>query len=199
MGRTALIDGELWEYIPDYESVYGISSHGRVFSYPRTESVASSRTGGHHRYRAGKFLTPKVGNAGYSQIGLYLNGKCKRHLVHRLVAKAFIVNPDNLKEVNHIDGDKLNNHYSNLEWSTRKLNSLHSTQILKKNRGENNSFSLLTEQQVLEIKDLLLSGHSQKDIAAQFNVTNHAIYRIHRGFNWQWLTGFDRKEAVCLV
>jgi transposase len=56
-----------------------------------------------------------------------------------------------------------------------------------------------TEDQVLQVKELLLKGSSQTSVAKDFNVTNHTIYRIQHGYNWSWLTGFERKEAVCHV
>jgi hypothetical protein len=199
VSRCALLDAEKWLSVIGYEGLYLVSNFGRVYSEPRTEYVKSKRTGGHYRYRNAKYVKFTASNMGYFQVGLCKDGLTKRKTVHRLVAEAFIPNPDNLPEVNHIDGDKKNNHYTNLEWSTRTKNALHSTQTLLKGRGELNGTSKLTEKDVLEIAELLTSGSSQSEIAKMFNVTNHAIYRIHRGFNWSWLTGFDRKGVVCHV
>lgn len=145
------------------------------------------------------YIIPRMGNTGYLQVGLYLDSKVKRHSVHRLVALAFIDNPNLLKEVNHKDGDRINNCASNLEWVSRSDNALHSTRVLCKNRGEENTLSKLSEIQVLEIKNFLEAGESQIEIAKRYNVTNHTISRIRRGYNWSWLTGYEKKgkETSC--
>lgn len=64
------------------------------------------------------------------------------------------------------------------------------------NRGELVGTSKLTNEEVLKIKELLLSGTQQKQIAKMFSITNHAINRISRGKNWSWLTGFGGKEDL---
>ena len=69
---------------------------------------------------------------GYLKIGLCKNGKVKYYLVHRLVAQAFIPNPQNKSEVNHIDEDKENNYVENLEWCTHIENMRHGTAMLRK-------------------------------------------------------------------
>lgn len=64
-------------------------------------------------------------NVGYKQCNLYKDGKKKYVRVHRLVAELFVPNPNNLPQVNHIDGNKLNNHYTNLEWVNNSQNTKH--------------------------------------------------------------------------
>lgn len=188
----SLIDAELWVPVLGYEGLYEVSSFGRIRSLKRFEFVGSKRTGGHFRSRKEKILKVKTNKLGYSQVGLYKDGFCKRVLVHRVVLRSFTKMPQNL-EVNHLDGDKGNNKLSNLECSTRVLNSLHSTRILGQNRGSDNARSKLTESDVLKIKTLLESGSSQTEIAKKFNVSNHAIFRIQHGYNWSHITGYERK------
>ncbi len=72
-----------------------------------------------------RFLYLGIGTTGYYGVSLY-NRKLKTLRVHRLVAEHFILNPENKKEVNHKDGNKLNNHFTNLEWATAKENIAHS-------------------------------------------------------------------------
>lgn len=126
---------------------------------------------------------------------LFKLGKSKNFLVHRLVAMAFLENPNHLPEVNHIDGNQENNSITNLEWTTRKGNALHSTRVLKKNIGQSNKLSKLSEKDVLTIKELLDLGRSQIEIARKFSVTNHAIHRIAKGKNWAWLTGYGEEDT----
>lgn len=74
-----------------------------------------------------------------------------------------------------------------------KVFSNHSTRVLRKNIGSNNRASKLTEEQVLKIKCHLEDGKSLSYIASQFAVTIHAIFRIRHGYNWSWLTGYEKK------
>lgn len=74
-----------------------------------------------------RFLKPSLCHNGYLKVGLHYDGKRKQFRVHRLVAECFIPNPDNLQQVNHIDENKQNNHYSNLEWCSNKYNSNYGT------------------------------------------------------------------------
>lgn len=91
--------------IPEYEGLYAITSCGRVFSYRRQI-----------------FLKPRITKTGYCRVALYKDGKAKDFLVHRLVAEAYLPNPDNLPQVNHLDENKINNALSNLEWCTAAEN-----------------------------------------------------------------------------
>lgn len=190
-----LIDGEIWSPIKGYESLYEVSTQGRVRSLPREEVTLHSRTGRPvKRRRRGRIRKPNKIPAGYLQVCLYKNGVGVQHLIHRLVCQAFIPNPNDLPEVNHKDGDKYHCHVDNLEWSTRVHNSLHSTRTLRKNIGENNAASKLTQKEVTEIVELLeLNRYTLQEIGDKYKVTPHAIYRIKHGHNWSWLTGYGKE------
>lgn len=116
MGKTAkreyAIPGE-WRNIPSCDERYYVSSDGRVLG-------------------ANGLLKPVRGKDGYLRCNIAQDGKFRLWLVHRLVAEAFIPNPDNKPEVNHIDGDKTNNNVSNLEWVTREENIRHAHKVLRK-------------------------------------------------------------------
>lgn len=174
---------------------YQITEDGKVFSLDREESFYSKR---HNkiqtRIRKGRELKLALNREGYLQVGIFNNGNVKRCLVHRLVALAYIPNPNGYKEVNHKDGDKTNNHVSNLEWSTRRDNSLHSARILKKNIGSQNRASKLIEAEVKEISELL-KILTIKDIAFLYGVTYDCIWRISKGYNWSHITNI-RKEGI---
>jgi hypothetical protein len=109
------------------------------------------------------------------------NGVLKKIKVHRLVAFAFIPNPENKPQVNHIDGHKKNNHVSNLEWCTDRENKIHGHQtgLYKTKRGEDNHRAKLSNKQVLEIKAMLLLGRRQKEIASIFGVAANTISLIN--------------------
>lgn len=86
-------------------------------------------------YKSKKFLKPIVDAWGYVRVNLSSGGKVKAHKIHRLVAQAYIPNPDNLSDINHLDEDKSNNSVDNLEWCSHKDNCNHGTrnQRIKEN------------------------------------------------------------------
>ena len=97
-----------------YEGLYSVTSCGKVWSYRRK-----------------KFLTPGVNNKGYLYVNLCRNGKYTSYTIHRLVAMAYLPNPENLPEINHKDENKTNNCLQNLEWCDCKYNNNYGTHIEK--------------------------------------------------------------------
>lgn len=97
---------EIWKEVEGYDGKYLISSWGRVKNDK-------------------DFMKPYENHKGYLKIGLSKDGKYNKHRVSRLVAEAFIPNPYGLPEVNHIDGNKQNNSFTNLEWVTGEQNRAH--------------------------------------------------------------------------
>ena len=107
-----MTEEEIWCPVKNYESLYEVSDQGRV------KSIG---------YGKERILSPGKLQNGYLRVNLCKNGERKNLLVHRLVAQAFIPNPDNLPEVNHKDEDKDNNSVQNLEWCDRKYNNDYGT------------------------------------------------------------------------
>ena len=91
--------------IKGYEGLYAITTEGDVYSY---------------KYK--KFLKPRVNHKGYLYVNLWKDGKVKTYSLHRLVAEAYIPNPDNLPQVDHIDENKTHNYVNNLRWITQRNN-----------------------------------------------------------------------------
>ncbi|MBR3164001.1 HNH endonuclease [Candidatus Saccharibacteria bacterium] len=114
---------EIWKAVPGYEGKYEVSDQGRVRSLPHIVTMKKINAKSYPYYFKGKILKPYVGKGGY----LYVSLVIKREYVHRLVAMAFIPNPDNLPQVNHKDENKQNNIVSNLEWCTQKYNLKYGT------------------------------------------------------------------------
>ena len=113
---------EIWLPIEGYENLYEVSSLGRVRSLERT---VTSKNGVTQKF-PGKILKPGVVR-GYLMVELCKNGIRRSYYIHRLVSTAFIPNPNNLPQVNHLSEDKLNNSVENLEWCSAKENSNYGT------------------------------------------------------------------------
>lgn len=113
-------EGELWAPIPGHVGEYEVSSYGRVRSVGFFRTTVDGK-----RYPVRPRLLKQQERKGYMHVALAKNGKYKRFRVHRLVASAFIDNPEGKPDVNHIDGNKANNHVENLEWVTPSENTAH--------------------------------------------------------------------------
>lgn len=173
--------GEIWKSIVGYEGLYEVSNLGKVRRLARTAITTQGA-----KHLALKILAPFVSCKGYYVATFIKNGRTAKYSVHRLVAEAYIENPDCKPEVNHLDLDKQNNKFSNLEWATRQENAAHATQL-----GRNSAASNPTKQRklnpetVAEIKTLLNQNMlSFADIALMFNVSRVTIAKIKQGTTW---------------
>ena len=168
---------EVFEDLKGYEDSYQISDSGRVFT--------KRRLVGNHIYY-GRELVPKLTRDGYLKVTLSKNNKCKAYYLHRLVATQFLNNTSNLPQVNHIDGNKLNNNVTNLEWCTKGENQNHAVRTGLMQRGQDRPSAKLTEAQVLDIYKLkgILRA---KDIADRYGVSKNTINCILRGSKWKYL------------
>lgn len=167
-----IIYTEEWKDVAGYEGIYQISSFGRVKSLRRTYYLA--RRGA--RIVTEKILKQKTAYNGYLQVGLRQQGiKRKWISCHRLVMINFI--GENQLQVNHIDGDKRNNYLENLEWCTHKENNNHAIKIgLVNNSGKNNPKAILTEKDVIEIREKY-NSLSAPELSEMYGVKKLAIYR----------------------
>lgn len=189
-------DGEVWKRIENYP-LYYVSNFGRIKSDERRVRYVHYCGKEMFRILKGKILSLSKGF--YAQVGLKNEGKRqKTHLVHRLVAEAFIENDKNKPFVNHKDGNKLNNRVENLEWCTYRENTDHAVANNLVAYGNRSNKSKLTEYQVVEIKSLLAKGYTCKDVAKKYNVHLSTISLINKGKNWHRVPNVNEKEEFCL-
>ena len=130
-----------------------------------------------------KELKLSIDHDGYRTVGLYKKNGRKRIKVHRLVANAYISKESNKTCINHIDGDKSNNHFSNLEWCTPKENSIHACQhgLLKygyPQRIGTRKNARYSDEEIDKIKELYKNGYSQRKIGQMFGCDHSVISEI---------------------
>jgi len=126
-----------------------------------------------------QYITQKIDDYGYLRAQLHgIDGKCYNLLVHRLVALAFVPTTDVNLQINHKDGNKTNNWYSNLEWATNLQNAHHAL------RSGLMPHAVLNDQKCHQICHMLACGISQTEISNQLNIPYTTISSVFRRKNW---------------
>jgi hypothetical protein len=176
---------EQWKDIIEYELHYKISSFGNVKSLDRI----SKRKYNGDKFTHGINLKPIVTKKGYLRVDLQKDSYRKSHSIHRLVAMAFIKNPENKPQVNHKDGDKTNNHKNNLEWNTNKENQIHAykTGLNKPKPGEENFFSKLKNSDIIYIRSKECKNKKLKELSEELKVSITTISDIKNRKIWTHL------------
>ena len=184
------METEIWKPVVGYEGLYEVSSLGMVRSVDRKEVFHHKDGKQIERFRHGKTMTPNYDGKGcYLHVRLTKNGIGKSTNVHRIVATAFIPNPNNLPEVNHIDEDKTNNAVSNLEWCDHLYNNRYGTKLTS-SRGEKNSMNKFSENTVRAIRseyDPSVHGGTLTSLSKKYGVSVSHVKSIVTGFRWGWL------------
>lgn len=177
---------EIWKDVVGYEGLYKVSNLGQVRSLDREVKIKGNNT----KIKPGRILKPYL-IYGYPVVILYdKNSRPKKGKVHRLVAIAFISNPENKPEVNHIDGIKTNSCINNLEWVTGNENKAHAVRLglNKSPKGECSGMSKLTDDIVKEAKILYATGNfTFMVLGLKYNVSAHTISDAVKGRSWKHL------------
>lgn len=176
-------DSERWCAIPGFEGVYEVSDLGRVKSLARV--VPCKRHGSRRiRQRIRKLI---LSSNGYWSVGLHAGGSATTHSVHRLVLEAFVGPCIDGSECRHIDGNKGNNHLTNLCWGTPTENERDKIACGTVGRGQRNSNARLTEDEVRAIRRMRNAGHTYREVGEVFAVAPTTISSIVNGTSWAWL------------
>ncbi len=179
------------EQFPDYE----ISNCGRVRTKERLVRYEHSVTKNEHfRKTEARFLKVYLnGSTGYKFCQLYRDKKMHNKTIHRLVAGAFLENELNYPVVNHIDGNKHNNVFDNLEWCSDAYNHKHATETGLVAKGIGIASSKLNDNCVRAIKHFLKEGYSHSSLSKIFNISRPTISLISEGVTWEHiaLTGTE--------
>lgn len=180
--RTSLalskrLKDEEWHEVSNYNS-YMISNFGRVKSL--------ARKNGRGTVKKDRILTQYI-KKGYAVVALSKNGNTKYMSVHRLVAWHFspIGHYDASYEVNHLDGNKLNNHYLNLEWTTKSLNNIHARKMGLMG-GERTNTAKLTLKQVIDIRNSYPLIDMPR-LAEKYHVGINCISKIINRKTWRYV------------
>jgi len=173
------MDKEVWKDVKGYEGLYQVSNLGRVRSLDRVSTQGERLKG--------KVLTGGLNRDGYLAVVLCRSGGQKNYFIHRLVAQAFLENPDNLPEVNHKNEDKTDNTVANLEWCSHRYNMNYGTHNERAAKGHEKPVYVITA-----------SGHryyfsSIKKAAALLRLHRSAVsdclngrHKHHHGFSFEW-------------
>ncbi len=169
---------EIWKDILGYEKMYQISNLGRIKSLKRRTI--------NYKCESDKILTNKISKSGYNYIYLSKDNNVKGYRIHRLVAQAFIPNPENKPQVNHINGIKTDNRVENLEWCTAKENTIH---------AEINKLRKRTYKKINQYDknyNFIKQWNSLKEAAKHYNKSKSSICEYCKGirkdknFIWEY-------------
>lgn len=175
---------ELWKDIPGYVGLYQVSDLGRVKSLPRTV-----KRGKGFLHIKGKILKQYVNNRGRLEVHLSRSGKWTHWLVHRLVAIIFLDNPNNLPQINHINGDPKDNRLDNLEWCNQSQNEIHKIHYLN-----NKNPSLLSQPRKIVLVEQGVVFNSLGEACRKTGIPMHILFnrlqtgkQDNNGRHWKYM------------
>ena len=185
-----MTESEVWKDVAGYEGVYQVSNKGNVRSVARKDSIG--------RKCGGRMLKPGYDKDGYLRVNIYKNGKQKTRFIHRLVAGAFVPNPNGYSEINHRDENKVNNYANNLEWCTREYNNNHGTRSERSSQARSKKVKAINIEtnEVITFNSTVEAGrkgYDQGSVSAAcrelYKASNGKLIgdgRTYKGFRWYY-------------
>lgn len=185
----AEIKQEQWKHVVGYEGFYEISNIGRVKRLPRLS------------HQIATIVNPILTPYGYFICSLGKNKKHRNYFIHRLVAIAFIENPRNCSDVNHLDGDRKNYKLENLEWCTRGENHKHAFRTgLRHQNGDKNQSRKLNSRHVKEIVSRYTPNvYTREMICQDYHIDISTVRDILNGESWSTVTGIKKGKGRKMV
>lgn len=165
---------KVWKTIQNYGGLYQVSNTGKV------------------RDLKNHIKPVYKNNKGYECLSLYYNGKTYHPTVHRLVAKAFIPNPNNYDQINHKDCNKENNSVENLEWCNQRYNYDEGMKTFQYSKNEEHYFAKLKNSDIPIIYELYKLGFTRATVTKIFNVRSSSLEAIEKGISYREL-GYNFK------
>lgn len=185
----SFMEDEIWKDVKGLEGLYQISNHGKMRSLDFMSHI------GNGKYRK---IKGRVRKCSINPNGYVVNSiRGKTYFIHVEVAKAFIPNPFNKPEVNHLDGIKSNCHVSNLQWATRLENIEHAfkNRLIIPAVGQQQSNTVLTDDQVRYI--LSQKDKGPRELAREMKLKTHTIIcSIRLGKTWNHISGLPKNDKV---
>ena len=188
---------EIWKDVVGFEGLYEVSNYGRIRSLPHETVIRRKNAAPYVLKKRGVIVTPQARRHGYLAVWLYGNGgnngrSGKQYSVHRIVAEAFIPNPNQYEEVNHINEDKTDNRVCNLAWCSHRENSLHGTRgnrIGNANRNGKKSkprAQYTLDGELVQIFPSFQEANRQGYGAGNIYKCIHGQYSQAYGYKWQY-------------
>ena len=182
------IENEIWKDITNYEGLYQASNTGKIKSLPRKEITKNPHNPDKTmiRTRNEKILKQSLDKDGYLKTALCKDSHAITYFIHRLIALTFLKNDENLPQINHKNGIKIQNNVENLEWCNQNHNMQHAfnTKLVdvRKLQGENHWSHILNDNDILEIRKLYSMGNmNQREIGNKYGIDqSHVSYIVNR-------------------
>lgn len=187
------LEGEEWRDVPGFEGLYAVSSLGRL---------ACLKVGTHDRLVM-KPVWRKNRKQKYNKPQLWRDGIRFCKPVHRMVAEAFIPNPNNYPCIDHIDGNGANNMVENLRWCTRSMNNHNPITIKRQSESHKGKVVGTLRKPIVQIKDgRILKAYDCLADAEREGFSHSCISRVcagllstHKGFQWMYLSDYEKLQA----
>ena len=192
------LEGESWKTLSDFDGMYAVSNKGRVVSFARIYEKFSNKSNVtlHKKHR---LLKPRLRNDMYYDVNIVKDGKRRKILLHRLIAIAFIPNPNNYPHIDHIDGNPSNNSLENLRWCTPKMNANNPIRFARESAAFKGKFNTKSSKKIVRIdssgsstiypsiKEAGREGHTPANITRCCK----GIVKHHHGFQWMYLSDWE--------